>query len=159
VFVIGHHSASLSDPISFNVYERLLGMEQTPWTARLLDVRLKDKKQGTVARSKAGFGRVTGTKSSHPLADYTGEYEHPAYGALKIALKDDHLQFEFHKIRMPLSHFHYDRFDTADDEENGKWSVNFSTNPQGDVDKATMSLDEAEATFVRRPPTLDAAQA
>ena len=35
------------------------------------------------------------------------------------------------------------------------WSVNFATNPQGDIDKATMSLDENEAMFTRRSPTLD----
>ena len=130
VFVIGNHTASLYNPISYNVYERLLGMEPTPWTERLLDIRLKSKKEGTEARSKAGFGRVAGTKPSHPLAEYVGEYEHPAYGILKIGLKGDQLQFDFHKIRMPLTHFHYDRFDTADDEEDGKWSVNFSTNPR-----------------------------
>jgi len=54
-----------------------------------------------------------------------------------------------------MTHFHYDRFDTPDDELYGKWSVNFQTNPQGDVDKALMSLDEAEAVFTRRPETLD----
>jgi hypothetical protein len=37
----------------------------------------------------------------------------------------------------------------------GKWSVNFGTNPQGDVDKAVMSLDEGEVTFTRRPTALD----
>jgi hypothetical protein len=31
-------------------------------------------------RGKAGFGRVPDTKPSHPLTDFTGEYEHPAYG-------------------------------------------------------------------------------
>ena len=36
-------------------------------------------------------------------------------------------------------------------------SVSFSTNPQGDIDKATMSLDEGEVTLVRRAPALDAA--
>jgi hypothetical protein len=70
-------------------------------------------------------------------------------------MKDNALQFDFHKIVLPLAHFHYDRFDTRNDEENGKWSVNFSTNPQGDVDKATMSLDEGEVTFVRRPAKLE----
>jgi len=157
VFVIGNHTAPLYNPISYNVYERLLGMDQTPWTDRLLDIRLKNKKAGTEARSKAGFGRVPDTKPSHPLADYAGEYDHPAYGTLKIGLKDNQLQFDFHKIRLPLAHFHYDRFDTPNDEQDGKWSVNFSTNPQGDIDRATMSLDEAEAAFVRRPATLDAA--
>ncbi len=32
------------------------------------------------------------------------------------------------------------------------WSVNFATSPQGEIDKALMSLDEAEVTFVRRVP-------
>ncbi len=114
---------------------------------------------GTEARSKAGFGRVPDTKPSHPLADYVGDYEHPAYGTLKIGVRDNQLQFDFHKIKLPLAHFHYDRFDTPNDEENGKWSVNFSTNPQGDIDKATMSLDEGEVTLVRRAPALDAATA
>ncbi len=159
VFVIGNHIAPLYNPISYNVYERLLGMEPTPWTDRLLDIRLKNKKAGMEARSKAGFGRIMNTRPSHALADYVGEYEHPAYGMLKIGMKDNQLQFEFHKIKMPLTHFHYDRFDTPDDEQDGKWSVNFSTNPQGDIDRATMSLDEAEATFVRRPARLDEATA
>lgn len=159
VFVIGDHTAPLYNPISFNVYERLLGLEPTPWTDRLLDIRMKNKAAGTEARSKAGAARVPNTRPSHPLADYVGEYEHPAYGILKIGLKDNQLQFDFHKIRFALTHFHYDRFDTPDDEQDGKWSVNFATNPQGDIDKATMSLDESEATFVRRPPTIDAALA
>lgn len=134
-------------------------MDQVPWTDRFLDIRLKNKKAGIEARGKAGVGRVLDTRPSHPLADYVGEYEHPAYGILKIGLKDNQLRFEFHKIALPMTHFHYDRFDTPDDEQDGKWSVNFSTNPQGDIDKATMSLDEAEATFVRRLQTLDAAVA
>lgn len=155
VFIIGDHTAPLYNAISYNVYERLLGMDQTPWTERLLAIRLKNKKAGMEARSKAGVGRVADTRPSHPLGDYVGEYEHPAYGVLKIGLKDNQLQFDFHKIHFAMTHFHYDRFDTPDDEQDGKWSVNFATNPQGDIDKATMSLDEAEAVFTRRAPALD----
>src|SRR5438477_4402264 len=159
VFVIGNHTAPLYNPLSYNIYERLLGMELTPWTDRLLEIRLKGKKAGTEARSKEGFGCVPDTKPSHALADYVGEYEHPAYGALKVGMKDNALQFDFHKIKLPLTHFHYDRFDTPNDEQDGKWSVIFSTHPQGDIDKATMSLDEAAATFTRRPAPIDAAVA
>jgi len=155
VFVIGNHLAPLYNPISYNIYERLLGMDQTPWTDRQLNIRLKNKQAGKEARSKAGAGRVANTQPSHPLADYVGEYEHPAYGILKIGLKDNNLQFDFHKLHFGMTHFHYDRFDTPDDEEDGMWSVNFATNPQGDIDKATMSLDENEAVFIRRAPTLD----
>jgi CubicO group peptidase (beta-lactamase class C family) len=156
VFVIGDHASPLYNAISYNVYERLLGMDQTPWTERGLDIRLKNKKAGTEARSKAGAARVANTKPSHPLADYVGEYEHPAYGVLKIGMNGEQLQFDFHKLHFPLTHFHYERFDTPDDERDGKWSVNFATNPQGDIDRGTMSLDEAEAVFTRKPPTIDA---
>ncbi len=55
-------------------------------------------------------------------------------------------------MRMPLTHFHYDRFDTPDDEQDGKWSVNFLTNPQGEIDRAEMSLDQAAVMFTRRVP-------
>ncbi|MGH9874981.1 MAG: serine hydrolase [Pyrinomonadaceae bacterium] len=159
VFVIGDHIAPLYNPISYNIYERLLGMEQTPWTDRLLEIRIKNKAADKEARSKAGAGRVMNAQPSHPLADYVGEFEHPSYGILKIGLKDDQLQFDFHKIHFAMTHFHYDRFDTPDDEQDGKWSVNFATNPQGDIDKATMSLDENEAVFTRRAAALDAALA
>jgi CubicO group peptidase (beta-lactamase class C family) len=156
VFDIGNHSQPLYNIVSYNVYERLLGMDQTPWSERQLEIRLKNKKAGTEARTKANEGRVPNTEPSHALADYTGAYENPAYGVMTIGLKDNQLQFDFHKIRFPMTRFHYDRFDTPDDEQDGKASVNFRTNPQGDIDQAVMSLDEAEAVFVRKPSTIDA---
>ncbi|HEV3196480.1 MAG TPA: serine hydrolase [Bryobacteraceae bacterium] len=155
VFEIGNHSQPLYNIVSYNVYERLLGMEQTPWSERQLEIRLKNKKAGTEARAKANQGRVPDTRPSHPLPDYVGTYENPAYGVMNIGLKDNQLRFDFHKIRLPMTHFHYDRFDTPDDEENGKQSVNFRTNPQGDIDQAVMSLDQAEAVFVRKPDPID----
>jgi hypothetical protein len=155
VFVIGNHCASLYNFVSYNVYERLLGMDETPWSARFLELRLKGKKVGTEARTKAGADRVPNTKPSHPIPDYAGDYEHPAYGVLKVELKDGGLRMDFHKIRLPLDHFHYDRFETPDDEIYGRTAINFQTNPQGDIEKAVVSLDEAEVTFTRRPEALD----
>ena len=155
VLVIGDHSAPLYNVVSYNVYERMLGMDQTPWSQRRLTQRLADKKAGTAARAKAGEDRVPNTKPSHALGDYAGEYENPAYGILKIGMKDDQLQFDFHEFHFPLSHFHYDRFDTPNDELYGTFSVNFQTNPQGDIESRVISLDEAAVTFTRKPPTLE----
>jgi CubicO group peptidase (beta-lactamase class C family) len=155
VFEIGNHTQPLYNIVTYNVYERLLDMDQTPWSDRQLAIRLKNKKADTESRTKAGHGQVPDTKPSHPLADYAGSYDNAAYGVMKIGLKDNQLQFDFHKIKMPMTHFHYDRFDTPDDEIDGKWSLNFRTNPQGDIDQAVMSLDEAEAVFNRMPETID----
>jgi CubicO group peptidase (beta-lactamase class C family) len=155
VFIVGNHTAPLYNLITYNVYERLLGMDETPWIKRILDIRLKAKEASKQARKKAGEDRVPNTKPSHALADYAGDYENAAYGVMKIGLKDNDLLFDFHKTKLPLMHFHFDRFDTSDDEENGKWSVNFRTNPQGDIEQAVMSLDQAEAVFTRKPEKLD----
>ena len=159
-FVIGDHTQELYDPISYHVYERLLGLEPTPWSERLLQERVKSKATGRTARARAGEGRVRNTRPSHPLADFAGDYEHPAYGVLKIGFTGKQLQFTFLNLAgTALNHYHYDRFDTPDDEEKGRYSVNFASNPVGDIDRMTMSLDEAEVTFVRRPDPLEPHQA
>ncbi len=150
VFVIGDHGYPLYNVISFNIYERLLGLSQTPWSERRLKDREASRKQDKEGRGKAGGERVLNTKSSHILEDYTGEYEHPAYGVLKVSMKSDSLQMNFHNIILPLSNFHYDRFDTPNDEQYGLWSLNYLTNPQGEIDRIVISLDESEVTFVRK---------
>jgi hypothetical protein len=151
IFTIGDHTESLCKIISYNIYERLLGLDETPWSKRLLPDIQKGKQAGKEARSKAETDKVANTKPSHPISDYIGQFEHPAYGTLNITLKEDQLQFDFHKIVLSLNHYHYDRFDTPDDEIIGKNSLNFLTNPQGDIDKVVISLDEGEVTFIRKP--------
>ena len=152
VLVIGDHVAPLYNGLTYDIYERLLGLSLTPWSERLNEIRLKNKAAGTKARAVADVGRVPDTKPSHPLDDYAGEFIHPAYGVVTVAHGDKGLSFDFHGIKMPLSHFHYDRFDTPDDEEDGKFSLNFRTNPMGEIDSVEISLDEAAVTFTRRVP-------
>ncbi len=156
VLEIGDHCAMLRDAVGYNVYERLLGMDPTPWSDRYLSLYKKGKQAGKEGRAKAGADRVANAPPSHALEAYAGTYEHPAYGDMPVTSKEGKLTFGFRTMNLPLEPYHYERFDTPDDEEFGKWSLNFQTNPQGDVDKVVVSLDEKEVTFVRRPDRLDA---
>jgi hypothetical protein len=151
VFTIGDHSQPLYNLVSYNIYERLLGLTQTPWSARQLRDRQAARKADRAGRSKAGGEQVAHTTPSHPLEEFTGEFEHPAYGVFTVALHDSALQMNFHNIVLPLKHFHYDRFDSPNDEQYGIWSLNYSTSPQGEIDRFAISLDESEVSFVRRP--------
>ena len=85
VLVIGDHVASLYNGLTYDIYERLLGLSLTPWSERYNEVRLKNKAAGMKARAVAGVGRVPDTKPSHPLDDYVGEFVHPAYGVVTVA--------------------------------------------------------------------------
>jgi len=151
VFVIGDQGAPLYNIITYNVYERFLGQDLTPWSERELKNQKEGKKVGKEGRSKAGSDRIPETKPSHQLSDYTGQYENPAYGIFNITLVDNVLQFDFHNIKLPLHHFHYDRFDTPNDEQYGLFSLNFMSNPQGIIDGLLVSLDESQTTFNKKP--------
>ncbi|MBV8587479.1 MAG: serine hydrolase [Verrucomicrobia bacterium] len=157
VLVIGNHCQPLANVITYNLYERLLNMDRTPWSDRRMAQHVKEKQAELIGRGKADQGKVPDTQPSHPLAAFSGEYENPAYGIVNIAMQGDSLQFNFHRIHLPLTRFHYDRFDTPDDEQAGKWSVNFRTNPQGRIDQLVMSLDEADVMFTRKPQEIDPA--
>ena len=150
VLVDGGHCGPLPDVVSYGIYERMLGLDPTPWSERRNGFRLKNKRANQAARGLAGGDRIMATKPSHALADFAGEFEHPAYGLLRVAHKEGGLRIGFRKANLPLNHYHFDRFDTPNDEIHGQLSVNFQINPQGEVDRALMSLDQAEVTFVRR---------
>jgi CubicO group peptidase (beta-lactamase class C family) len=149
VFVIGDHSLRYNS-IVYNVYEHLLGLSITPWSERGLINRDASKKQGRDAREKAMIGQIKNTKPSHPLNDYMGDFENAAYGIINIAKKDTQMMFSLHNIHLPIHHFHYDRFDTKNDEEDGFYSLNYQTNPQGEIDRFVVSLDEGEVTFIKK---------
>jgi hypothetical protein len=150
VFVIGDQGSALSNIIPYNIFERLLGLDLTPWSERGLKDQIEGKKIGKEGRSKSGTDRIAGTRPSHPLTDYVGQYQNPAYGIINITLADTALQFDFHNMKLPLKHYHYDRFDTPNDEQWGLWTLNFTTNPQGSIDALYTSLDENQTIFTRK---------
>lgn len=151
VFVNGRHTRPLINSISYNVLDRFLEVEQTDWNGRYLKDRIAGKKARTEARTEEGSDKINGTKPSHELTNYVAGYEDNAYGIVNIEMINDQLEFNFRKIKLPLNHYHYDRFDTPNDEIYGKWSVNFFTNPQGDIYQAVISIDEAEVIFTKIP--------
>jgi len=152
VMVIGDHAAPLYNIVSWNIYERLLGLSITPWSDRFEAIRVADRQALETARATAQRQSAATGKPSHPIADYVGEFEDPAYGVLQISQAATSLRFDFHRIRLPLSRVRYDRFDTPDDEEHGRWTVNFLTGVNGDVDRAEMPIDGGVVVFRRRIP-------
>src|SRR4030095_4293999 len=77
VLVIGTHAAWLYNGASSQVFERLLGLPPTPWSERVLDIRLKGKQAGKEARAKAGSGQVAHTKPAHAPGEHTSEVAPP----------------------------------------------------------------------------------
>lgn len=151
-FSIGDHGASLGNTIiGYNLVDRLLGLEQTDWNGRILADHIKEKELFQKARSQVGFDHVEGTSPSHPIKDYVGVFTNEAYGQFIVDYKKDSLYFNFRNTILPLAHYHYNRFDTPDNEDFGKWSINFNISSQGEINAALVSIDEGQVTFNKKP--------
>lgn len=149
VIVFTNRLSQLPGIIAFTIYDRLLGLSETPWSDRGLKNYLKGRETASESRKKPDTDRVIGTTPSHKLADYAGIFEDPAYGKVYISFRNDSLSFKFNQYELPLYHYHYDRFMTPDDQLYGKWSLIFGTDAQGEISQIKISLDEKEVTFNR----------
>ena len=150
VFTNGAHASQLPGIIANMVYDQLLDLEQTPWSDRALKDYLEGKATDRETRLKPDVDRVLNTKQSHPLTDYVGKYEDPAYGIMEIKEQAGELSFTFNNTTLPLQHYHYDKFTSPDDEIEGKWSLMFGTDAQGTIQNVKVSLDEKEVVFNRK---------
>jgi CubicO group peptidase (beta-lactamase class C family) len=97
--------------LCLNAYERLLGLDQRPWTERLKKDEAEWKAGEEKGKEKSEADRVSDTQPSHPLESYVGEYEHPGYGILSFTLNDGALQAQLNDTPFPVKHYHYDTFE------------------------------------------------
>lgn len=153
VFTNGAHAGGLPGIIANTVYDKILNLDETAWSERNLKDYLKGKITDKESRKKPDVDRVPNTKPSHALAEYAGRYEDPAYGVMEINFKNDNLSFTFNNTTLPLSHYHYDRFQSPDDEIDGKWTLRFGLDAQGSVQQVMVSMDEKEVVFIKKADT------
>jgi CubicO group peptidase (beta-lactamase class C family) len=150
-FSIGDQGASLGNTIiGYNLVDRLLGLDQTDWNGRLLTDYSKRKKSNKKARTKVRLDQIKETSPTHALKDYSGTFTNKVYGDFKIDYNNDSLYFNFRNRTLPLMHYHYNRFETPNDEDFGKWSINFNISAQGEINKAKISIDEGEVIFTKK---------
>lgn len=101
-----------------HIADRMLDLPVRDWSAEALGRRELSRKAARQAEEKKTATRRTGTKPSHGLADYAGDYEHPGYGVVRIEqIASDKLQATYNRIVTPLEHWHYDVFNGAKNEK------------------------------------------
>jgi len=151
-------AATAASIITRNVYDRLLGLDQVDWTDRARKQMAKAKQATEEARKKDASTRKEGTSLSHPIADFAGIYEHPAYGQVRIEVDGSGLKGTFNQMAFSLKQFHYDIFEIP---EGGADSLAFSQNEKisffynkkGEIDRVAIPLEPAvsDIVFTRVP--------
>jgi CubicO group peptidase (beta-lactamase class C family) len=151
--------------------DRTLGLEPIDWNARFLERHRAAKKAAEEAKKRATAERKEGTKPAHALAEYAGEYEHPAYGTIGVTVAPARgvpaapggaapvaaLRAEFHAIPMALEHWHFETFRALPEDPalaDEKLFLQFLANAAGDVDRLSVPLEPQapEIVFSKKPP-------
>jgi len=150
VILSNQNGSSVPTVVSYNVYDRLLGLDQIDWTKRLKDRSARGRASEEDAKKKGYTTQHPGTKPSHELADYAGDYEHPAYGVVQVKMENGALRFKYHKMGGAMTHYHYDVFEFPQDEQNPdqKMKVEFHSNLQGDIDFLSLPLEASVKDIV-----------
>jgi CubicO group peptidase (beta-lactamase class C family) len=106
-----------------HIADRMLDLPAKDWNAEALGRRELSRKAAKDAEKKKTATRRSGTKPSHAIADYAGEYEHPGYGVLRIEnVGGDKLRATFNRIVTPLEHWHYDVFNGLENKDDPTFS-------------------------------------
>jgi CubicO group peptidase (beta-lactamase class C family) len=153
VILTNQNSSPLPAVVAYNVWDRLLGLDQIDWTARVKQQRATTKASEQDAKQKGYTTQRTGTHPSHELAEYAGEYEHPGYGIVKIEYANNSLKIDYHGLGGVLSHFHYDVFEVPKDDVNpfSEEKVQFHSNLAGEIDALGIPFESTlkDITFVK----------
>ena len=135
--------------ISCNVYDRLLGLDEIDWNQRIKNETEKAKEQAEENKKKADPFRKTGTQPSHPLEDYAGSFENPAYGTIHIEAESDHLKFIYRAKNISLNHHQYDSFHEKTEKPVSPHTIiTFSTDAAGTIDSLSIKLEAAVSPMV-----------
>jgi CubicO group peptidase (beta-lactamase class C family) len=123
------------------IYDEFLGLESIDWHKRAVKDAAMFKeiiKQVTQSLPE----QIKDTKPSHPLQDFTGTFEHPAYGTLEVYESNNELHIKFLDIDIPLAHYHYDMFSSTFDWMQIKMSIllTYNMNTEGNFQEVQLHL-------------------
>jgi CubicO group peptidase (beta-lactamase class C family) len=151
---------SLNGPLAYNILDRLLGLEPVDWMQRVRDDAARAVAAAEKAKPDRDKDRKLGTAPSHPLADYAGIYEHPAYGTITVGLDGDALKADYHQRVFVLDHYHYDVFRMRNDWMGAEYKVEFDTGLKGDIVSLSVPFEPSvkDIIFVRKPAAVPASR-
>lgn len=98
---------------------------------------------------------IENTNPSHPLKDYVGSFENPAYGIFNVRLENNALHTVFGDEKILLKHMYYDVFDPKSIDKNGVADTaqsnvmfNFYSGVDGKINGIGIFLDGREKPVI-----------
>ncbi|MEJ5995186.1 serine hydrolase [Pedobacter sp. Du54] len=134
--------------VTSSIADRMFNLKPVDWNgeavARAKAASLNEKQVAKNAKKEL----ILNTAPSHPLKNYVGSFENPAYGVIKI-IEDKNVVYAIASDnKLLLKHLHYDVFephsidkDGVADTSSSKMLFNFASNNEGKISGLTVQLD------------------
>lgn len=155
------NESPLPGTLARHALDRLLGFPPKDWSVEGLVKRARTRDLEKEGKAKKGTVRKPGTVPAHPLAEYAGDYEHPAYGILRITQKGAGLEMTYNRITTPMEHWHYEVWNGLKkdgekaDNTFENFRIQFQTDFDGEVSGVAAPMEPLvkDIVFTRRPDT------
>jgi CubicO group peptidase (beta-lactamase class C family) len=141
--------------VTYAIYDRLLKMAAVDWSGRFWEAKEKNKASEDSAKKQNLSPRKLGTKPTHQLSVYAGDYMHPGYGTFNFSETGDGLIGSYNGLSSLFPHYHYDVFAAPDDKLNdmANTKVQFVTDLDGEVSSVQIAMETSvkPIVFARQP--------
>jgi CubicO group peptidase (beta-lactamase class C family) len=134
--------------LSNSLLQMLLDLPPRDWNSIVEKAEREDKAEAKRKEEDKQKRRQVDGRRSRGLAGYAGEYAHPAYGRVHVALENGQLIWSWQRWSAALEHYHYDTF-TLPIEKLGEPLVVFTLDDKGAVARMKV-LGEIGVEFKRR---------
>lgn len=141
--------------IACEAADRLLGLTPVDWVGRIKQYHKDDTPEYYRNADFKNSGKVENTTPSHQLEDFTGIYQHPAYGAIEFTLNGEKLEAKYNTLTLYFDHWHYDSFavqkETNLPEIEGL-KISFRHNFYGEIDSVVIPFepDVDDLIFIKK---------
>ncbi|TKC06631.1 serine hydrolase [Pedobacter polaris] len=148
VVLTNQNVSQVPDVVTNSIADRILKLKPIDWngeaSARAKTASINEKQIKKNTKKEL----ILNTNPSHPLNNYTGSFENPAYGLVKLTVEKNVVYAVAGDNKLLLKHLHYDVFEPRSVDKNGvvdttsnKMLFNFVSNNEGKISGLTIQLD------------------
>ncbi|NII82121.1 serine hydrolase [Pedobacter sp. SG908] len=148
VVLTNQNTSSVPEIVYSSIADRMLGLKNIDWNGRTNKEKAAAKEREKAVKKTVENAKVLNTKPSHPLKDYDGLFDNPAYGVINVTFKNDSLIALMGKEKLLLRHYHYDVFSISGIDKNGKIDTaesdlrfNFISGQDGKIEGISIPLE------------------
>ncbi|MBT0809711.1 serine hydrolase [Litoribacter ruber] len=158
--LVNQNGSSVPNIVRNIISDKMLGVEATDWNQLIKERADKAKAEQDSAQVSMSSSQKKGTRPTHNLREFEGDYTNPGYGKFTVELKNDSLFANAPTQAMWLKHVHYNVFmpypvenGLPDTLEMSPLRLNFRIGDSGDISALTVKLEPTvDALEFRRKP-------